>query len=686
MAALKMMIVFTFALHIREVVFSDSTDVQLRKIQTFLNCFTKICTQYFSEEFLISLPSHHGQNLRVSGQDQKRSLLQETRNLGSILLQELATSGQWSVFLYRGPDEGSFETQVEEMYHRPSSYIIYLQNNVTSDLNDRLRCFKKFYFRNLRSRFVVILDEKFKDPDAKMSEVLAKFWQFQIVNVIIVLLKLRARDVLQIGVIPKVLEQLVQMRQTESVVGVYTWFPYRDHNNCYNTRDVHLVDVWVMEGSGHFALNNYLFPNKIKNSLNNCPIVVSTTQRHPFVDDPDFHINPDGSTETVYSRGWDIGLLNILKEAMNVSLRFLPPSVEKLGRLLDNGTYVGVVGDLTYSKADIGLSGLPLVAPFTDRGDPTAIYSRSEFIWLVPCARHLHGWRNVFRMFSSSLWFCIFLCLILAAGVTCFLAKLSLCAGTAEIARCRNLSETSCNILAVFLGAGMSSVPRASALRIFLLAWICHCMAVNTVIQSYFTAFLVKSDLENQVSSMDEIVNSGMEYGFIPQFDHFFTINGTSLDRKLLSGRKDCTRVWYCLRRLAYDRDFAMLLSEVTYETDVKYRYLDKLSSAPLVCRTPETFLSFYYSLYTPKGHHLLHRIDAILRRIFQAGLYSERQELDAHVLRVAVHVSDKEDTDDEYYPFGMQHLQVLFYILLAGQGMSLLVLLLEVLFWSCVR
>jgi glutamate receptor delta-2 subunit len=655
------------------------------EIQTFLNCFIKICTQYFSEELVVSLPPHHGQNLRVSGEGQKRSLLQETRNLGNILLQELVTSGQWSLFVYRGPDEGSFQTQVEEIYHRPSSYIIYLQNNVTSDLKDRLRRLKTFYFRNLRSRFVVILDEKFKEPEAKVSEVLTKLWQFKIVNVV-VLLKLRKRDILQIGVTPKGLEQLLQTRQPDTAVGVYTWFPYRDRSNCHNTREVHLVDLWVMEGSGHFALNNYLFPNKIKNSLNNCPLVVSTTQRYPFVGDPDFYTNADGSTEAVYSRGWDINLLNIVRDAMNVSLRFLPPSVEQLGRLLDNGTYVGVVGDLTYSKTDIALSGLPLVAPFTDRGDHTAVYSRSEFIWLVPCARRLLGWRNVFRMFSYSLWLCIFLSLILAAGVTCFLAKLSLCAGSRGIARYSNLSETSCNILAVFLGVGVSSIPRASAVRIFLLAWICHCMAVNTVIQSYFTAFLVKSDLEKQVSSVDEILNSGMDYGFIPQFDIFFAVDRTTLNKNVLRDRKDCTHMWSCLRRLAYERDFAMLLSEVTYETDVKYKFLDKQTSRPLVCRIPETFVSFYYSLYTPKGHHLLDRIDSVLSRIFQAGLYSELQELDAHVLRVAVQVSDKEGTDDEYYPFSLQHLRVVFCILLAGHAMSLLVLLLEMLFWSCAR
>jgi hypothetical protein len=66
--------------------------------------------------------------------------------------------------------------------------------------------------------------------------------------------------------------------------------------------------------------------------------------------------------------------------------------------------------------------------------------------------------------------------------------------------------------------------------------------------------------------------------------------------------------------------------------------------------------------------------------------LYRELQELGAHVLRVAVQIGDKEGPDEEYRPFSLKHLRVVFYILLAGKAISLLVLILEMLFWSCTR
>jgi hypothetical protein len=535
---------------------------------------------------------------------------------------------------------------------------------------------------NARSRFVVILDEKFKEPQTQISEVLSIFWQFRLVNVV-VLLKLPARDIPRVGIVPRGVEQLLRLRRSDSAFGVYTWFPYRDRSNCYNSTEVHLLDLWLMEGSGHFALNNFLFPNKIKNGLNNCPVVVSTTQRHPFVERA-YYTNTEGSVETVYRTGWDIGLLNILKDAMNMSVRFLAPTANGIGTWLDNGTYLGVIGDLTCNRADIALAGLPLIAPFVDRADHSVVYSRSKFIWLVPCARRLLGWGNVFRMFSYALWLCVFLSLFVAAGFSCLLAKCSACGTTRRSAGYNNLSEALCNIVAVFLGLGVSSVPRTSALRVFFLAWICHCMAVNTVVQSYFTSFIVKSDLERQESSLDDILKSAMEYGFLPQYDKFFAMN--AFYENVLRERKDCTREWSCLRRLAYDKDFAMLFSEIRYETDVKYRYLDKLTSRMLVCRIPEPFVSFYYCLYTPKGHHLLERINAVLRRINQAGLYSKVEHLYAHELSVAAQVNDKEVPDDEYCPFSLQHMRIAFCVLLVGQVLAVLTLLLEMLFWNCTQ
>jgi hypothetical protein len=664
-----------------QAVICEHNSIQLAEEHSFVRCLIEISKQYFDQQIMISLPHYDKQSFRikVSGDNKNKFLVRETTNLGTILLQELMISGQWSVSVYCSAKETNAHADVKKIHFKPSSYFIYLQDNILDSLNDKLQCLKTFYFRYLKSRFVVILDKNFDDPEKAVTKVLSKLWVFKIINVV-VLLKFRTQDVLQLDTVPKGLKEILDIGQFDSVIGIYTWFPYGDHSNCYNTRKIYLVDIWVMNGGGHFILNNYMFPNKIKNSLNNCPFVVSTTKSHPFVEDPTY-IKTAGSVKPVYKKGWDISLLNIIAQVMNVSVHFIPPSWEKIGRLLPNGTFTGMIGDLIYSKCDIAVAGMPLVLPFAVTGDYTGIYSASEYIWLVPCARFLLGWRNIFRMFSSTLWLCILLSLLLAAGTIHCLAKCTVYARSEFTEGYDNLSESFCNTLAVFLGTAVSSVPRTTTLRIFFLAWIAYCLAVNTVIQSFLTSFLVKSDMEDQVSSFTEIVNSGMEYGFIPQFDVFFIVNDSPHFKNVLNDRKNCACERCCLRRLAYERNFAMLFNKVKYDYDIKYRYVDPETWKILVCRIPESFLSYYYTVYTPKGHQLLDRINLVISRIIQAGLFKEIQKLDVHMMRLKLEVRGEETHDDGFYQLTLKHLQVSFYILMAGHLISFFVLFLEIVF-----
>jgi hypothetical protein len=84
---------------------------------------------------------------------------------------------------------------------------------------------------------------------------------------------------------------------------------------------------------------------------------------------------------------------------------------------------------------------------------------------------------------------------------------------------------------AVLLGTPASSVPRISALRILLIAWICYCVAVNTIFQSCFISFLVKPDRETQVASLNEILNSGMEYVWLKTKHRLLHLHTQSVPR-----------------------------------------------------------------------------------------------------------------------------------------------------------
>ena len=59
---------------------------------------------------------------------------------------------------------------------------------------------------------------------------------------------------------------------TSTKFGVYTWFPYQSSDICTEVNDISLLDSWVISAQGHFTKNTDLFPGKISNNLNRCPM------------------------------------------------------------------------------------------------------------------------------------------------------------------------------------------------------------------------------------------------------------------------------------------------------------------------------------------------------------------------------------------------------------------------------
>jgi len=53
---------------------------------------------------------------------------------------------------------------------------------------------------------------------------------------------------------------------------VYNWFPYQRSDCCHEVNDITLQDIWVISAQGHFPKDTVLFPRKISNILNRCPM------------------------------------------------------------------------------------------------------------------------------------------------------------------------------------------------------------------------------------------------------------------------------------------------------------------------------------------------------------------------------------------------------------------------------
>jgi len=102
-------------------------------------------------------------------------------------------------------------------------------------------------------------------------------------------------------------------------LGVYTWFPYQSSDRCTEVNDITLLDSWVISAQGHFTQNNDLFPRKISNNLNGCPMKTSVSEGNSVFTKT--YVNRTYSNGSVvrYVEGMEIELLMIVLQQMNMT-------------------------------------------------------------------------------------------------------------------------------------------------------------------------------------------------------------------------------------------------------------------------------------------------------------------------------------------------------------------------------
>jgi hypothetical protein len=243
------------------------------------------------------------------------------------------------------------------------------------------------------------------------------------------------------------------------------------------------------------------------------------------------------------------------------------------------------------------------------------------------------------------------------------------------------------NVWAVLHGVSVPQKPISLSLRIFFFAWVCYSAVMTNVFQAYFIGLLVNPGFEKGITTLNEILQSGMEYGFpgdkigIPISDPQYDI--------INKNRKECKSVYKCLQRVIERKDFATILDsfhEEYFTTVLLFRNIH----VP-VCTLKEDILIFRLSMYMAKGNPLLYRFNKIITSIFESGLCEKWRNDFMSSSRLDDNPFDDNDTNFSEFTtielntdnptFSLYQLQVVFYILLIGQLFSTLVFSAEILY-----
>jgi hypothetical protein len=541
-------------------------------------------------------------------------LVSSTRSddyLTDILLENIHDNALWPLHVSH-PDTPTIYIP-EEHYDKFGSYIIITkgQENMVEQV-DKLTYSK--LWRN-EARFVVVATACETIPQLLVLNIIRELWDnTKVLNILVVV-------------------------QVNSALHLYTSFPYQSDKHCEVITDVVLLSTWNVESGGKLSNDATLFPNKYPRNFHGCSVKVST---------PYSKIAEDVYISEIIRRV-NITVKNISDRPINMSI---------------SNRIVSSVTEVLLGMSEIAVGGIPLVEKINKILDPSFSYYEIKYSWYVPCARPLSRFQRISTIFSLSLWVAVFVAVILVAVAIWCLASRSL-----EIHAYTNISSCLYNVWAVAMGVCVTRMPRTYRVRLVLFSWICYCFSMNTIFQTFFTSYLVDPGFDVQIRTLEELLESGLKFGFRSDFDIYYDKSNYGVHQELLRRKEECKPPSSCVQRIINTRSYATLGESYVIE-----KYLKTVNNSNYVCVMNDVdAYPVKVVAYFSKGSIFLPAFNKALVSSVETGLIMKALKNKAS--------PSLEDGVEEFFAFTLSHLSIAFYLLLLGLSVSFVLFLYELIY-----
>ena len=585
-----------------------------------------------------------------------------TEDLRQLILEELNKIGAWSLLSFNANNdfkETSPSSSKYEAYVMLSSCQDY--EDVVKDVGHRVKKLGNTWEWNPRATFLVLVLEIREFITKRLAEdIVTELWTSKLVNSV-VLIPLLDTNV---------------STDPMNVLDAYIWFPYHPAGKCPHDTYVTLHDRWVWDvrGRGHFLHNVCLFPPKIPNDLQGCPLTVSTFEVPNFI--MKRTTSKLDNESVIYEKGVDVQIVSEFAKTTNSSItyRVPPPDGGQWGFDVGNGTWIGVTGEIVRSYSDIGMASLWYRCHLIKGLECLRPYLIDKVRWYVPCATSYLRWMSLTRVFRLSLWSAFVTAYAVVSLVMWKVVKIasSISTKAAQNQAYTSLPKCLLNFWAIMLEESASNhPPDVAAIRAVFFGWVLYCWAVNTVYQAHLTSFLVDPGLQHQLSLEDEILTSGIEYSTETGIKLFYPeLNGTRYRHMNYTGEIDLAQERVAAGTLAF------LWSKFPLEYNVALKYKDA-NGVPIICKIKEDFAFNLVAMIVPKGFPLKPKYDKVLLALKQAGLVNWWLEYLRYTASLEG-ASKFGSPPGEFIVLTLKHLQSAFYLLFIGYAMSLLLLFIE--------
>jgi hypothetical protein len=224
-------------------------------------------------------------------------------------------------------------------------------------------------------------------------------------------------------------------------------------------------------------------------------------------------------------------------------------------------------------------------------------------------------------------------------------------------------------------------MPRTTKLRVLFFIFVCYSFAVNTVFQAIFTTFLLAPGYGRRITSLDELLHSDLIYGRDITIETLLEALSMNDHKRLTLDSFICPNHVTCLQRLFTKGDITTMSLKIDAEYVFSYKVFGR-SRNIMLCSVDDIILPMRTVMCLTKGHPLLDRFNAVIRRSMETGLV-EKYWSELNFNLQLQNVEKFKDTECElcsniYFVFSLSHLRAAFLVLGFGYVSSVIVFLLE--------
>jgi hypothetical protein len=207
------------------------------------------------------------------------------------------------------------------------------------------------------------------------------------------------------------------------------------------------------------------------------------------------------------------------------------------------------------------------------------------------------------------------------------------------------------------------------------------------VFQAFLTTFLIEPGNKPPIRNMDELLDSGIKLAYYPFQKDYLLHRSEKEDKEVVRNRANCPSYAVCLNWAKDHMNVSILLIESIFEMNYAAGIYHGQNSEPLLCRLEDgVFLPRSLTMEMLHGDPLLRRVNEIIERVVEAGIYNNWISLYLHRLQLSFRKIATVISFEEYYSFNLYHMQTAFYLVLLRWCLSTFSFMVELLYHHVIR